>query len=472
VFTPYASWLSSGDNAWQMTAATLVGLMSIPALAVLYGGIVQRKWAVNTMMMVFAAFALTLIVWVLWAFKMGFGTPWISTFIGKPGTVVGASGEQAQASIPLLKGLAPNFRFPQGSLVYFQFVFAAITPILFIGSVLGRIKFKVWLIFVPLWITFAYAVNAFLLWGGGYWAGKGALDFSGGYVIHLAAGVSGFVAAAMVGPRLAKDREKAVPNNLLFIALGAGILWLGWNGFNGGDPYFAGADATAAIVNTNLATAVAMMTWIVMDMSFSEKKKPTFLGGVNGMICGLVGITPAAGYVNGVGAIVIGFVTSAIVWVLFGYLPRKVWPFNKVDDALGVVYTHGFAGLVGGLLVGLLADPKMIVYLGLGKSPDVTTSGLFYGHPKQLLIQLEAAVTVIIWDALVTYVILRVIKFFTPLRYDDAILVTGDMAVHGEIAYPMEEPELAPAMIGDGTPDGQLPHGAVFTEAPSEVVSD
>jgi ammonium transporter, Amt family len=448
---PYLSWLSSGDNAWQMTAATLVGLMSIPALAVLYGGIVQRKWAVNTMMMVFSAFALTLIVWVLWAFKMGFGQPWISTFIGKPATVVGSSAEQGQASIPLLNGLMPKFRFPEGSLVYFQFVFAAITPILFIGSVVGRIKFKVWLIFVPLWITFAYAVNAFLLWGGGFWAGKGALDFSGGYVIHLAAGVSGFVAAAMVGPRLARDRAKAVPNNLLFIAVGAGILWLGWNGFNGGDPYFAGADATAAVVNTNLATAVAMMTWIIFDMSFGKDKKPTFLGGVNGMICGLVGITPAAGYVNGVGAIVIGAVTSGLVWALFGYLPRKVWPFNKVDDALGVVYTHGFAGLFGGLLVGLLADPKMIVYLGLGKNPDVTTSGLFYGHPRQLLIQAGAALTVIVWDGLITYLILRAIKFFTPLRMPDAELMVGDKAVHGEEAYPEEEADHGiPVLVGAG----------------------
>jgi ammonium transporter, Amt family len=442
VFTPYASWLSSGDNAWQMTAATLVGLMSIPALAVLYGGIVQRKWAVNTMMMVFSAFCMTLIVWVLWAFKMGFGSPWISTFVGKPAAIVGQSGEQAQAVIPLLKGLMPNFRFPEGSLAYFQFVFAAITPILFVGSVIGRIKFKVWVIFVPLWITFAYAVNAFLLWGGGFWAAHGALDFSGGYVIHLAAGVSGFVAAAMVGPRLAKDREKAVPNNLLFIAVGAGILWLGWNGFNGGDPYFAGADATAAVVNTNLATAVAMMTWIIMDMSFGKERKPTFLGGVNGMICGLVGITPAAGYVNGVGAIVIGLVDASAVWILFGYLPRKVWPFNKVDDALGVVYTHGFAGLFGGLLVGLFADPKMIEYIGLGKTSSVTGAGLFYGHPKQLLIQAGAALTVIIWDGFVTYAILRVIKFFTPLRMSDAELVGGDAVIHGEVAYPMEEPEV------------------------------
>jgi Amt family ammonium transporter len=464
---PYAHWLSSGDNAWQMTAATLVGLMSIPALAVLYGGIVQRKWAVNTMLMVFSAFSITLVVWVLWAFKMGFGEPWIGHFVGKPGEVVGASGEQGQANIPLLQGLAPNFRFPQGSLVYFQFVFAAITPILFIGSVLGRIKFKVWLIFVPLWITFAYTVNAFMLWGGGFWAGKGALDFSGGYVIHLAAGVSGFVAAAMVGPRLAKDRTNGRPNNLLFIAVGAGILWLGWNGFNGGDPYFAGADASAAIINTNLATAVALLTWLVLDMVGGKDKKPTFIGGVNGMICGLVGITPAAGYVNGVGAIFIGLICSALVWVAFTYLPRKVWPFNKVDDALGVVYTHGFAGLFGGLLVGLFADPKMIVYLGIGKNSNVTTAGAFYGHPRQLLIQLGAAASVIVWDGVITFLILKGISLFTSLRMSDADLEVGDLAIHGEVAYPEDEPEAAEAMAGAATDHKGEPftgEGAVLTE--------
>ncbi|MGO8882739.1 MAG: ammonium transporter [Streptosporangiaceae bacterium] len=470
---PYAHWLSSGDNAWQLTAATLVGLMSIPALAVLYGGIVQRKWAVNTMLMVFCTFCLTLIVWVLWAFKMGFGNPWISSFVGEPGQVVGVAGEQAQANIPLLKGLMPNFRFPESSLVYFQFVFAAITPILFIGSVLGRIKFKVWLVFVPLWITFAYAVNAFLLWGGGFWAQKGALDFSGGYVIHLAAGVSGFVAAAMVGPRLQRDREKAVPNNLLFVAVGAGILWLGWNGFNGGDPYFAGADAASAVINTNLATAVAMMTWIIMDLSFGREKKATFLGGVNGMICGLVGITPAAGYVNGVGAIVIGLVCSAAVWGLWSYLPRKVWPFNKVDDALGVVYTHGFAGLLGGLLVGLLADPKMIEYLGIGKNPSISGAGLFYGHPRQLLIQAGAAGTVIVWDGFVTFAILWVISRFTKLRMSDEEQLMGDLAVHGEVAYPEEEQELALAgMSISGAGDGSKIHSEDDPLGPGKVLTE
>jgi len=436
---PYPAWLSSGDNSWQMTAATLVGLMSIPALAVLYGGLVQKKWAMNTVIMVFATFALTLITWVLWAFKMGFGTPLISTFVGDPRTVLGAAAEQGQANIPLLDGLMPAFRFPESSLVYFQFVFAAITPILFIGSVLGRISLKAWMIFVPLWITFAYAVNAFLLWGGGYWAGKGALDFSGGYVIHLAAGVSGFTAAWVIGPRLKRDRERAIPNNLLFVAVGAGILWLGWNGFNGGDPYFASQDAAAAVINTNLATAVAMMTWILMDMFLSKEKKATFLGGVNGLICGLVGITPAAGYVNGVGAIVIGLVCSSVVWVAWYTLPKYVWPFNKVDDALGVVYTHGIAGLFGGLLVGLLADPKMIEYIGLGKNPSISGAGLFYGHPKQLAIQAGAALTIIIWDSAVTFVLLKGIGLFIKLRIPDEDLEIGDIAVHGEEAYPSED---------------------------------
>jgi ammonium transporter, Amt family len=438
---PYPTWLGSGDNAWQMTSATLVGLMSIPALAVLYGGLVQKKWAMNTMMMVFCTFCLTLITWVLWAYKMGFGTPLISSFVGDPRTILGANALQGQANIPLLNGLMPSFKLPGASVAYFQFVFAAITPILFIGSVLGRISFKVWLVFVPLWITFAYAVNAFLLWGGGYWAQKGALDFSGGYVIHLAAGVSGFTAAAVVGPRLKRDRERAIPNNLLFVAVGAGILWLGWNGFNGGDPYFASADAGAAVVNTNLATAVAMMTWILMDMFGSKEKKPTFLGGINGMICGLVGITPAAGYVNGLGAILIGLIAPIVVWFAWYYLPKYVWPFTKVDDALGVVYTHGIAGLLGGLLVGLLADPNMIEYIGVGKTSSISGTGAFYGHPHQLLTQFLAALTIIVWDAIVTFVILMVIKhvFRMKLRIPDADLEIGDVAVHGEEAYPSDE---------------------------------
>ena len=462
---PYASWLASGDNAWQMTAATLVGLMSIPALAVLYGGLVQKKWAVNTVLMVFSTFCLVLIVWVLWAFKMGFGQPWIGGslhLLGKPQPAVGVGGEQAQANIPLLDGLMPKFRFPEGSLVYFQFVFAAITPILFIGSVLGRISFKVWMLFVPLWITFAYAVNAFLLWGGGFWAGKGALDFSGGYVIHLAAGVSGFVAAAVVGPRLKRDREHAVPNNLLFVAVGAGILWLGWNGFNGGDSYYAGANASAAVINTNLCTAVAVMVWIAWDYIYRDK--PSMIGAVNGMITGLVGITPAAGFVNGWGAIIIGVVDSTIVWMAIRYLSR-VRPFRDVDDTLGVIFTHGIAGLCGGLLVGLLADPAIVEYPANGAAAPALPglAGLFMGGGWTLLRwQAEAAVWVICYTAVMTFIILKVVGIFVPLRLTDQELEIGDHAIHGNEVYPSDIPTLggphAPAWQPGG--GGTVPAGA------------
>ncbi len=332
---PYPSWLNTGDNTWQLVAATFVGLMSLPGLAVLYASIVQKKWAVNVLAMMFAGFSLVLIAWVLWSYKMGFGSTsigggvrngvqtqlsgvgWVKhffeNFVGKPGGITSATDEQGQAVSAA--NTAVPFHFPTTTLAYFQFVFAAITPLLFMGSVLGRIKFSAWCLLVPLWSTCVYCVDAFLLWGGGYFAQEGALDFSGGYVIHMSAGVSGFVAAWVLGPRLLRDRQHAVPNNLIIAAVGAGILWLGWNGFNGGDPYYAGADAAAAVVNTNVATAAGVLVWIAMDAWFSKSKKPTFLGAVNGMICGLVGITPCAGFVNGRGAIYVGVICTAIVWI-------------------------------------------------------------------------------------------------------------------------------------------------------------
>ncbi len=211
-------------------------------------------------------------------------------------------------------------------------MFAAITPILMLGSVLGRVNFKAWIPFVVLWATCVYTVNAFLLWGGGWFAQKGAVDFSGGYVIHLAAGVSGFVAAWVIGPRLARDREIDAPNNLAMVAVGAGLLWLGWNGFNGGDPYNVGPDASSAVLNTNLCTAVAFLTWVGCD--YATRRKPSLLGSVNGMIVGLVAITPAAGYVNGWGAMAIGVIASILVYIAYNYL-ALLRPFRNVDDTLG-----------------------------------------------------------------------------------------------------------------------------------------
>ena len=500
---PYPSWLNPADNTWQITAATLVGLMSLPALAVLYASTVQKKWAVNVLAMMFAGFSLVLVAWVLWSYKMGFGATsigggvrngiqtqlsgvgWIKHFfenlVGKPGGITDSVGEQGQA-VSAANTTVP-FHFPTSSLAYFQFVFAAITPLLFLGSVLGRIKFSAWCLLVLLWSTVVYGVDAFLMWGGGYLAQEGALDFSGGYVIHLSAGVSGFVAAWVLGPRLLRDRTHAIPNNLVMAAVGAGILWLGWNGFNGGDPYYAGASMSAAVLNTNLATAVGVLVWMTLDAIGSKAKKPTFLGGVNGMICGLVAITPCAGWVNGRGAIYVSLIATTLVWVAWNYL-SKLRPFSKVDDALGVVYTHGIAGLTGGLLLGIFADPNML-QTGCGKlnaaGQVVNTSqaayagasahclpfsvaGLMYtGSAHQLWEQFRAALWVILWSALVTYLLMKFIGLvLRGSRYSDEILEVGDLAIHDEEAFPEGiSPEdaqlLEEALVGAGLGDDRPP---------------
>jgi Amt family ammonium transporter len=439
---PYPAWLNPGDNTWQLVAATLVGLMSIPALAVLYGGLVQKKWIVNTMLMIFSGFSLTLVVWVLWGYNMAFGPQahlgatgsfW-SGFVGKPHPILSHLSEQGQA-VSGTNTLVP-FHFPTSSLAYFQFAFAAITPLLFLGGLIGRLKFKAWLLIVPLWITFVYCIDAALMWGGGFFAQKGAVDYAGGFVIHLSAGVASLVAAAIVGPRLKRDRT-TVPSNLMMVAIGAGLLWLGWNGFNGGASYYAGADAAAAVLNTNVATAVGVLTWMAMDMVFSRQKKPTFLGAINGMICGLVAITPSAGFVNGLGAIVVGLTASTLVWVSWNYLSR-VRPFSRVDDALGVVYTHGIAGLLGGLLVGLVSDPGMIVYPA-GEGPAFSVGGWFYtGSFHQLWEQFLAATWVIIFTAVGTAIIFFLVKKLVGLRETDAVLEVGDLAIHDEEAFPTE----------------------------------
>ena len=448
----YPSWLNPGDNAWQMTAATLVGLMSVPGLAILYGGVMQKRWSVNSMMLTFVAFCLVLIAWCLWAFKMGFGHSiahsgsgvfgakgFLGTFWGEGGSILGHVGEEGEATIPSIT-TGPPFHFPLSTLAYFQFVFAAITPILALGSVLGRVNFKAWIPYVLLWITFVYTVNAFLLWGGGYFAQHGAVDYSGGYVIHLAAGISGFVFAAVIGPRLQRDREVDAPNNLLMVMAGAGLLWLGWNGFNGGDSYYAGADASAAVLNTNLCTAVAVMVWIAWDYIFRDK--PSMIGSVNGMITGLVAITPAAGFVNGYGAIVIGVVASTIVWMAIRFLSRAPM-FRSVDDTLGVIYTHGVAGLCGGLLVGFLADPNIVQYIGVNGAPNLPgLTSVVHGHWTLLRWQAETAGWVIGYTAIATFVILKVIGIFLPLRLSDEELEIGDHAIHGNEVYPSDVPTL------------------------------
>lgn len=434
--------LDTGNNSWQMTAATLVGLMSIPGLVVLYGGVMQKRWSVNSMMMAFVAFAIVLILWCLFAFKMAFGTPthiladsgFFGNFWGKPGSILSSSSLLSEAHIPEYAEL--EFSFPESTLAYFQIVFAAITPILMLGSVLGRINFKAWMPFVALWTVFVYTINAFLIWGGGFFAQHGAVDFSGGYVIHLAAGVSGFVAAAVIGPRLQRDREVDAPNNLAMVAVGAGLLWMGWNGFNGGDWYEASGIASAAILNTNLCTAVAFLVWVAFD--YLTGRKPSLIGSVNGMIVGLVAITPGAGFVNGWGAIIIGVIASTLVYFALNYLSR-VRPFRNVDDTLGVVYTHGFAGLAGGLLVGIFANSSMA---------ETVLAGTISGGGLHLLgWQALTALWVIVFSAIGTFILLKIVSIFVPLRMTEEDMEAGDVAVHGHEVYPSDVPSL-------GYPDG------------------
>ena len=242
-----------------------------------------------------------------------------------------------------------------------------------LGAVLGRINFKAWLLFVPLWTTCIYTVNAFLIWGGGFWAQKGAVDYRGGYVIHLAAGVSGFVAAAVIGPRLARDREIDAPNNLLMVACGAGLLWLGWNGFNGGDPYYAGADAAAAVLNTNLATAVAFLVWVDLGLrdrpqAVADRQRQRH------------DRRPRRDHARPPASS-----TATARWRSARSAPASSTSPTTTSAACGrsapsttrsaSIYTHGFAGLVGGLLVGVFADSNMIVYLGLGNTPNFAAAG-------------------------------------------------------------------------------------------------
>lgn len=431
---PGPAYLNPGNNSWQLTAATFVGLQSIPGLAILYGGIVKKKWAVNSAFMVFYAFAIVLISWVLLGFSMGFGEPLklgpgiLSATVGIPHPVLSQLSIQSQASIPLVNGLMPKFQFPQSSLIYFQFVFAAITPAILAGAVLGRMSFKAWMLFVPAWSVLVYSVNAFMLWGGGWLSQIGAVDFSGGYVIHVAAGISGFVAAAVVGPRLVRDRRDFSPNNLILALAGAGILWLGWNGFNGGDPYFANVDAASAVLNTNVATAAALVSWMILDLWVSNR--PSLAGAINGMICGLVAITPAAGYVNGYGALGIGLAAGVIPWMTMRWLPRIRW-FARVDDTLGVFHTHYVAGALGGLMTGLLADPTMLEYLG-HHGAGFSVTGLFFGNPHQFFVQLLALGVITAYDGIMTWGILKAISLVVSLREREPGLIVGDQAVHGE----------------------------------------
>lgn len=437
--TVVPDWLNKGDNAWQMISAALVGMQGMPGLVLLYAGIVKRKWALNSAFMALYAFAAVMPCWVLWAYKMAFGRK-LLPFWGRAGLAVAQDYLVPQALLPAtlhynstggVETAAVQPFYPMASMVFFQFAFAAVTVMLLAGAVLGRMSVKAWMVFVPLWLTFSYTVGAFSIWGGGFLFHWGIMDYSGGYVVHLASGAAGFTAAYWVGPRIKKDREDFQPNNIPLTLAGAGILWMGWTGFNGGDPFSANVDSSIAVLNTHICAATSLLIWTCWDVAIFGK--PSLIGAINGMITGLVCITPAAGLVQSWAAIVMGIVSGSVPWYTMMYLNKKSKLLQRIDDTLGILHTHAIAGILGGAMTGLFAHPDLSsMFL-----PVTNSKGAFYGGPGgvQFLKQLVGACFIVGWNIVATSIILLVIRFFIPLRMSEEELQIGDDAVHGEIAY-------------------------------------
>lgn len=445
--TVVPDWLNKGDNTWQMVSATLVGMQGVPGLALLYAGAAQRKWAVNSAFMPLFAFAAVMPCWVLWAYRMAFGRR-LLPFLGRPGLALAQAFLVPRAELPAtahyrrdgsLEMAAAQPLYPMASMVFFQYAFAAVTVALLAGALLGRMSTRAWMAFVPLWLTFSYTVGAFSIWGGGFLFQWGVMDYSGGYVVHLASGVAGFTAAYWVGPRLRQDRDETPPNNLPLMLTGAGILWMGWTGFNGGDPFAANVDSSIAVLNTHICAGTSILLWTCWDVAVLGK--PTVFGAIQGMITGLVCITPAAGLVQGWAALVMGVVSGSVPWYTMMSLNKKSRLLQQVDDALGVLHTHAVSGILGGALTGLFAHPDLSnMFL-----PVTNSKGAIYGGPGgvQFLKQLAGAGFVIGWNVVVTSIILLIIRVFIPLRMPEEQLLIGDDAVHGEEAYAQGEASIS-----------------------------
>jgi Amt family ammonium transporter len=379
----------------MLTATALVILMSLPGLAIFYGGLAKAKDTLNTIAMVFTAYAIASVVWVIYGYSLAFGTD-IGGVIGSPEKLF-LSGVDVRS----LEGTIPELLF-----VAFQGTFAAITLALISGSYIERMKFSAWLLFSILWVSLVYVPVAHWVWGGGFLAKLGALDFAGGTVVHINAGIAGLVGALMLGKR--KDTA-LIPSNLPMVVIGTGLLWFGWFGFNAGSAVASDALASAAWLNTNIATAVAALSWMFVE--WLHAKKPTVLGLASGAIAGLVAITPAAGFVNVIGAIIIGLVAGAVPYFAVAVLKHKL----GYDDALDVFGIHRVAGILGAVLTGVFADPSI----------NEAGKGLLYGNPGQVLIQVLSVVVTIVYDAIATLVILIVVKAFTGLRVSHEEEVAG-----------------------------------------------
>ena len=406
-----AAAIDSGDTTWLLVSSAIVLMMTAPGLALFYGGLVRRKNALATIMQCFILMAVMSIQWVLWGYTLAFG-PDVGSVIGSLDWLglVGVGGAPSD--------YAPTV--PHQAFMIFQGMFAIITPALIAGAIADRMKFSAFLTFAVLWATLVYDPLAHWVWGGGWIGGMGALDFAGGTVVHISSGVSALVAAIVLGKRLGYPTEPMPPHNVPYTVIGAALLWFGWFGFNAGSALAADAVAVGAFVATNTAAAAATLGW--MGAEWWTRGKPTVLGAATGAVAGLVGITPAAGFVGPLSAIVIGVAVGVVCFAAcsvkfkFGY-----------DDSLDVVGVHGVGGALGALLTGVLASTAV--------NPG-GADGLLFGNPGQLWIQFVSVAVTAVYCGGVTYILLKIVDAVIGLRVtEDDEQVGLDLSQHGETAY-------------------------------------
>jgi Amt family ammonium transporter len=405
--------LNSGDTAWMIVSTALVMMMTPAGLALFYGGMSRYKNLLNTLAMTFVAYCLASVLWVMWGYSLAFGPD--------KGGIIGG------LDFFFFSGITPGSlegTIPTNVFALFQMTFACITVALVLGSIVDRMKFSAWILFTVLWVTFVYCPIAHWVWGKGWMANMGALDFAGGTVVHINAGVAGLVLALVLGKRIGFGKEAMFPSSIALTALGAALLWFGWFGFNAGSALVADGLAGSAFLATNTSAAAAALTWMFIEWMIN--KKPTVLGIASGVVAGLVAITPAAGFVGLGSSILIGLAAGALGFFSVARLKHKI----GYDDSLDAFGVHGMCGTLGALATGLFADPAV----------NPAGTGLFFGNPKQLLIQLVSILATAAFAAVATLALIYLTKALTGgLRVGEENERIGlDSAVHGERAFEIE----------------------------------
>ena len=405
--------LDSGDTAWMLTSTMLVILMAIPGLALFYGGLARSKNMLSVLVQVFVIFALITVLWAIYGYSL--------TFAGEGQFFGGFDKIFLKGIAPdTLSGLLPTI--PEYVFVAFQSTFAAITVALIVGSFAERIKFAAVLIFAVLWFTFSYIPMAHMVWGGGLLGKDGALDFAGGTVVHINAGIAGLVGAFMVGKRIGFGKEALTPHSLTLTMVGASLLWVGWFGFNAGSAGAANGVAGLAFINTILATGAATLSWLAGEAL--HKGKASMLGAASGAVAGLVAVTPAAGFVGPMGSIVLGLIAGVVCLWGVGGLKKML----GADDAFDVFGVHGVGGIIGAILTAVFASQSLGGTGGL--TPDTFAMG------AQLWIQVKSVLLTIVWSGVVSFIAYKVADLLVGLRVSEEAEREGlDITSHGETAY-------------------------------------